>query len=163
MHGVPEYVPGMFFDISNLDKLHSTSTVDKLSEYCEHHRDEILTYLSFSAAEIAGKTTFRSMWIILKHYENSEIYIPKRLSKRTKLIYIIGLKETQRFMYGYFPGERIAISGFRSAVKDINRHIQDKSILEQYETGNSFQKISVELGISRTTVRNRLKVMQKIV
>ncbi len=152
----------MYFDISDIGKLRSSTTMDKLSEYCELHRDEILTYLSYSAAEIAGRTSFRSMWIILRYYENSEIYIPERFSKRTKLIHIIGLSEMQKFMHGYFPGERIPISGFRSAVKDINRHIQDKNILKLNETGKSFHKISVELGISRTTVRNRLKVMRKI-
>jgi len=162
MYGVPEYVPGMFFDTSNLDKLHSTSTMDKLSEYCELHRDEMLTYLSFSASQIAGRTSFKSMWAILKKYDNSYFLFPGRLTKNTKIVRLIGMEEAQKFTAGYFSGERMAVSGFRSAVKDVNRHIRDTKALELYEDGLSFYRIAIELSTSRTTIRNCLRQMNKI-
>ncbi|MEX1034411.1 MAG: hypothetical protein WDZ54_00535 [Sneathiella sp.] len=144
---------------SNKPSVASPAYIRELTEICEQHRDLALVYLSFSAAEIAGATSFETMWKLLNLYGNDRVYIPHEGSRFSNILRLIGKEHTEALSLK-FGGERFNLSGFAGAVIAVNRMKRDLKILELHLSGYSIRQITKAIATTAPTVRDSLNRMK---
>ncbi|MAL80659.1 MAG: hypothetical protein CMN55_16400 [Sneathiella sp.] len=134
----------------------STAEIRELTDICEQYRDLVLTYLSFSAAEIADTTSFKAMWKLLNRYGDDRFYIPHEGNRFAKIIHLIG-KEHAEALSLKFGGDWFNLSSFKGAVSAVNRMKRDINILELHQAGYSIRQITKVIAATAPTVRASLK------
>ncbi|MCF8468012.1 MAG: hypothetical protein K9G33_11460 [Sneathiella sp.] len=144
---------------ANIPDVISPEYLDELTAICEQHRNLVLTYLSFSAAELAGATSFKAMWKLLAKYGDDRVYIPRQGNRFSNILSLIG-KENAEALSIKFGHDWFNLSSFSGAVVAVRRMQRDLKILELHQSGRSMRQISKEIPTSTPTVRSSLKRMK---
>lgn len=63
----------------------SSENERELVQFCERHKEQVLSTMPWAAAEIAGICGFESLFLLISHHGGRKIYIPKDASKFFKL------------------------------------------------------------------------------
>ncbi|SFU15930.1 hypothetical protein SAMN05192562_10783 [Kosakonia arachidis] len=63
----------------------SSENEKELVQFCEKHKEHVLSAMPWAASEIAGTCGFKSLFQLISHHGGRKIYIPKDASKFYKL------------------------------------------------------------------------------